>query len=132
MVDDSELDYIRTFCGEVMTGYTIKHYSEIRRLAKINDTQRGLVHPGELLIADNVYYRKRYKLELSDTTEAAINTGMKNLIAGIKKYNRRQTGPTQVASMSHIALVLGNKASEVGTTKRWKMEVNLDIAWSVG
>ena len=132
MVDDSELDYLRTFCGEVMTGYTIKHYSEVKMISRINDTQRGFLNRGELIIADNVYYRKRYTLELSDTTEAAINTGMKNLIVGIKKYNRRITGPTQVASMSHIELRLGNQASEVGTTKRWNMELKLDVTWSVG
>jgi len=130
--DDSELDYIRTFVGEAMTGYTIKHYSENRVLSRIDDTQRGLVHIGELIVADSIYKIKRYKLEFSDVTEAAITTGINNLIKGIKKYNRRIAGVTQVASMVHIALTLGKQDSEVGTTKRWKKELELDITWSVG
>jgi hypothetical protein len=131
MADDSELDYIRTFVGEAMTGYTIKHYSEIRNLHLINDTQRGLVYPGELLTVDEVYYEKRYKLKLEDTTEAALNTGMKNLISGIRKYNRRIAGVTQVASMSVIRISSGNQAYEVGSNKKWNMDIMLDITWSV-
>jgi hypothetical protein len=131
MADDSELDYIRTFVGEAMTGYTIKHYSEVRNLHFINDTQRGLVYPGELLTVNEVYYEKRYKLKLEDTTEAALNTGMKNLISGIRKYNRRIAGVTQVASMSVIHISSGNQAYEVGSNKKWNMDIMLDITWSV-
>lgn len=132
MADDSELDYIRTFVGEVMTGYTVKQYSEAKKLANINDTQRALVLPGEILFVNDVYFVSRYKLQLSDATEAALTTGIKNLITGTKKYNRRQTGPTQVASMTHISVVSGNKTKEVGTNKRWKIELSIDVVWSVG
>lgn len=132
MADNSELDYIRTFCGEVMTEYTIKQYSEVKNISSINDTQRGLVYPGELLTANEVYYTKRYKLKLSDTMEAAITTGLKHLISCTKTYNSRQSGPTQVASMTHIKVVSGNQAYEVGPNKKWNQDLFIDIVWSVG
>lgn len=133
MVDDSELDYIRTFVGEVMTGYTIKQYSEAKTMKAINDTQKGLVYPGEIIFIDDVYFVSRYKLMLADASEAALTTGLKNLISGTKNYNRRVAGPTQVSSMTNIKVVpAGIKAYEVGTTKRWNMILNLEITWSVG
>jgi hypothetical protein len=131
LADDSELDYIRTFVGSVMTGYTIKHYTEIRNINLINDTQRGLVYPGTILTVNDVYFESRYLLKLSDATEAALTTGIKNLITGTKNYNRRLTGPTQVASMTHISVVFGNQAYEHGSTKRWNQDLNLDVIWSV-
>ena len=131
MVDDSELDYVRTFIGEVMTGYTIKQYSEVKNISLISDTQRGLVYPGEILTFNDVYFVTRYKLKLSDASEAALTTGLKLLIAGAKLYNSRLTGPTQVASMTHIRLVSGNQAYEVGNTKRWNQDIMIDITWSV-
>ena len=131
MADDSELDYIRTFIGSVMTGYTIKQFSEVKQLSLINDTQRGLVYPGELLTSNDLYYIKRFKVSFSDTTEVAFTTAFKLLIAGIKNYNMRLAGPTQVSDMVHITLVSGNKNFEHGTTKRWYQDINLDITWLV-
>jgi hypothetical protein len=130
MADDSELDYIRTFVGEVMTGYTIKQYSEVKNISNIGDTQRGLVYPGEILSVSEVYFVSRYKLKLQDTTEAALTAGIKLLITGTKTYNRRQAGVTQVASMTHIVVNSGNKAYEVGTTKKWNQDLFLDVVWS--
>ena len=131
MADDSELDYIRTFVGEVMTGYTIKQFSEVKSLASINDTQRGLVYSGEILTFNDVYYVTRYKLKLSDTTELALTAGIKLLIAGAKIYNSRLAGATQVASMTHINLTSANQAYEDGITKRWNQDIMIDITWSV-
>lgn len=132
MADDSELDYVRTFVGEAMTGYTIKQYSEVKNISLISDTQRGLVYPGEILTFNDVYYVSRFKLKLSDASESALTTGIKNLITGAKKYNSRLAGVTQVASMTHIRIVSSNQAYEVGTTKRWNIDLNIDITWSVG
>ena len=131
MADDSELDYIRTMVGEVMTGYTIKQFSEVKNISLISDTQRGLVYPGEMITIHDVYYIKRYKLALSDTTEAALMAGYKLLIAGARKYNSRLAGVTQVASMAHIRVQPGTKSYEQGATKRWYTTLNLDITWSV-
>ena len=122
-----------------MTGYTIKHYSEVRTLKAIPDTQKGLIYPGEIIFIDDVYFITRYKLKLSDQSatnqEAALTAAFKLLIAGTKDYNRRIAGgPTQVASMTNISVVPGaNKAYEIGTTKpkKWNMDVNLEIIWSV-
>ena len=116
MADDSELDYVRTFVGEVMTGYTIKQFSEVKLLSLINDTQRGLVYPGEPILVTDVYYTKRYKLALSDTTEAALNVGYKLLMVGARKYNSRLAGVTQVADMTHIKISAGTPDFEQGQT----------------
>ena len=131
MADDSELEYVRTFVGSVMTGYTVKNYSEVKNISLIADTQRGLVYPGEILTFNDVYYVTRFKLKLSDATEVALTAGIKLLIAGAKLYNSRQAGPTQVAAMTHIRLVSANQAYEVGTTKRWNIDIMIDITWSV-
>jgi hypothetical protein len=131
MADDSELDYIRTFVGEVMTGYTIKQFSEVKLLSLINDAQRGLVYPGEPINVSDVYYTKRYKLALSDTTEAALQTAYKLLMAGVRKYNSRLAGPTQVADMTHISISSGTPDYEQGQTKRWYTTFMLDIVWSI-
>ena len=131
MADDSELDYVRTFIGSVMTGYTIKQFSEVKNISLINDTQRGLVYPGEMITIHDIYYTKRYKLALSDATEAALMAGYKLLITGAKTYNSRQIGPTQVASMTHIKIEPGTADYEHGSTKRWYTTLNIDIVWSV-
>ena len=131
MADDSDLDYVRTFVGEEMTGYTIKQFSEVKNLSLISDTQRGLVYPGEIITINDVYYVKRYKLALSDATEAALITGYKLLIKGARLYNSRLAGPTQVASMTHIKIEPGTQDYEHGATKRWYTTFNLDITWSV-
>ena len=131
MADDSELDYVRTFVGEVMTGYTIKQFSEVKNLSLISDTQRGLVYPGEMITIHDVYYTKRYKLAVSDTTEAALQTAYKLLMAGARKYNSRLAGPTQVASMTHIKIEPGTTDYEHGATKRWYTTFNIDVVWSV-
>lgn len=131
MADDSELDYVRTFVGEVMTGYTIKQFSEVKNLSFIDDTQRGLVYPGEIITIHDVYFITRYLLKLSDATEAALTAGIKLLIGGAKTYNSRQAGPTQVADMTHVKIEPGSKAYEHGSTKRWYQDLNIDITWSV-
>lgn len=131
MADDSELDYVRTFVGEAMTGYTIKQFSEIKKLSLIGDTQRGLVFPGEIISMGESYYVSRYKLQLSDATEAALTTGIKNLMIGIRKYNRRLAGVTQVATMTHIRAIGSIKAFEQGQTKRWYNDIILEITWAI-
>jgi len=131
MADDSELDYVRTFVGSVMTGYTIKQFSEVKKLSLIADTQRGLVYPGEIITIHDVYFLTRYLLKLSDASESALTTGIKNLISGAQTYNARQTGPTQVADMTHIRIIPGSKSFEQGQTKRWYIDLNIDITWSV-
>ena len=131
MADDSELDYVRTLLLEIMPGFTVKHYSEIKNISLINDTKKGLLYPGEILTFNDVYFVTRYKLKLSDANEVALTAGIKLLIAGAKLYNSRLAGPTQVAAMTHIRLVSANQAYEVGTTKRWNIDINIDITWSV-
>jgi len=100
VADDSELDYLRTLLLEIMPGFTVKNYSEIRNISLINDTKRGLLYPGEILTMNDVYYETRYKLKISAPNEADLITGIKNLIDGAKKYNRRHAGHVEVTKVT--------------------------------
>ncbi len=90
MVDDSELDYLRTFLTYVCPDCTVKHYSEIRKISAINDTRRILVFPGELISVDGKFYTKRYKIKISETSEANLMETFNNLIDGFIDV---RTGP---------------------------------------
>ena len=133
MADDSELDYVRTFLNKVHTVMTFKSFSEARVITAINDTQRGLVYPPELMSATDNYTIKRFDVLLSETTEANLTTAISNILLGIKKLNRREaiTTYTRPAALCNIKLMKGTKAFEQGTTKRWNQTITLDIMWSV-
>ena len=133
MADDSELDYIRTFIGAVCTGYTVKSFSENKNIWGINDTQRALVYPGELMTMGDYFSIKRYQVSFSDASESALTTGLNNLSIGCWKFNTRQTiaGYTKAASMDNIKVASGNKAWEHGRTKRWDQDIYIDVQWVV-
>lgn len=103
LADDSELDYLRTLLLEIMPGFTVKHYSEVKNLNLINDTKRALVFPGEILTMSDVYYETRYKLKISAPNEADLNTVVKKIIDGSKKYNRRHAGHGEVTLVTCLA-----------------------------
>lgn len=132
MVDDSELDYIRTFLGKVHTAATAKQKEETGRLGLIADTQRLLIFPGELITSDSYTYKKRYKVQVSETSEANLTTALNNIIDGIYKFNTQQTitSYTRPTTMLHIKLRDStlNKFNKKST--RWNCEINLDILWS--
>ena len=133
MADDSELDYVRTFLGAVHTAMTFKSFSETKVITAIDDTQRGLVYPPELMSATDNYTIKRFDVLLSETNEANLTTAISNILAGIKKLNRREaiTSYTRPAVLCNIKLMKGTKAWEHSTTKRWNQTIILDIMWSV-
>ena len=105
MADDSELDYLRTLLLEIMPGFTVKHYSEIKNISLINDTKKGLLYPGEILTFNDVYYDTRYKLKISAPNEADLIAVIKKLIDGAKKYNRRHAGHGEVTLVTCLAKV---------------------------
>ena len=107
MADDSELDYLRTLLLEIMPGFTVKHYSEVKTISLINDTKRALLYPGEILTFNDVYYDTRYKLKVSAPNEANLITGIKNLIDGAKNYNRRLDGPAEITIVT-FTLTMAN------------------------
>lgn len=133
MPDDSELDYVRTFLGKVHTAATAKHKDETGKLALIADTQRILVFPGELIGTLDYIYQKRFKVQVSETSEANLTTALNNIINGIYKFNTRQTisGYTRPSSMIHILLREAGETKNNKKSGRWSCEIKLDIDWSV-
>jgi c-di-AMP phosphodiesterase-like protein len=133
MVDDSELDYIRTFLGKVHTAATAMQIEEAGNLALINDTQRMLVFPGEILSVSSTRITKRYLVKVSETGEATLTTAINNIQIGILKANRRQTitAWTKPASWCTIRFANSNKQFYNLKTKRWDCDIYLDIEWSI-
>ncbi len=92
MADDSELDYIRTFLAYASFDSTVKHYSEIRKISAIDDTRRILIYPGELLSVDGKFYKKRYKVQISETSEANLMETFNNIIEAIDDLSKGLIG----------------------------------------
>ncbi len=88
MADDSELDYIRSLLF-VLTRYSsVKHYSEVRKIDSINDTRRILIYPPELINVDGKFYTKRYKVQLSEDSEANLMNTFNKIVNGFNEFNR--------------------------------------------
>ena len=88
MADDSELDYLRTLIAYFCTNSTVKHYSEIRKISAIDDTRRILIFPPELINVNGSFYTKRYRVQLSEPSEADLMETFNNLLNGIDELNR--------------------------------------------
>ena len=133
MVDDSELDYIRTFLNNAHTGVTAKQFSEIKKIDMIIDTSRMLVFPPEILGSDgDDFIWKRYKIQVSESTEALMSTAINNILIGIKKFNKRIAigSFTRPSTMCHMKWSNSTKAFENPQTKRWDLDCWIDIEWS--
>jgi hypothetical protein len=63
MSDDSNLDYVRTFLGACHSTATVKQFSEVKRIELINDTERILVYPPELINVQYNHYTERYQVK---------------------------------------------------------------------
>ena len=88
MADDSELDYIRTFLQHICINSRVKHFSEVKEISNIIGTSRILVYPGESIGVDGKFYKKRYKVKISDTSEAALMETFNYIIDGTLRLNR--------------------------------------------
>jgi len=132
MVDDSNLDYIVTFLGKCHTTATVNSYTTIKNINFINDTERILVYPPEIISVDNNHYVERYMVKLSEVDEAGI-LGMRNdIIDNIIKLNTRQTiaAYTRETTLLYAEIMHSNKAFEHGTTKRWEQDLFIDFTFS--
>ena len=133
MADDSELDYLRTFLGKVHTGATANSLSEKRNISQIADTQRMLIFPPEIMgsVGEDFVW-KRYKVQVSEPTEAGMTTAINNVLIGIKKINKRTaiTDFTRPSSLCHMKWANSTKAFEDPYTKRWGCSFMLDVEWS--
>jgi hypothetical protein len=132
MVDDSELDHVRTFLGKIHTAATVKQIEEAGNLMLINDTQRMLVLPPEIVGINAGRIKKRYQVKVSETTEANLTTALNNIQIGCDKANRRQTitAWTKPSAWCYVEFVNSNKAFCNIRTKRYDVDIYLDITWS--
>ncbi len=88
MADDSELDHLRTFLLYACYNTIVKHFSEVKKISAINHTRRILILPGELIGVDGKFYTRRYKVQISETSEAALMETFNQLIEGIDDLNK--------------------------------------------
>ena len=133
MVDDSELDYIRTFLNCVHTAATTKHIQEVGNLLMVADTQKMLLFPPEILGSDgDDFMWKRYMVKVSETSEANLTTAINNILIGIKKFNKRIaiTSFTRPTTMCHMKWSNSNKAYFNFKSKRFELDIWIDIEWS--
>ncbi len=133
MADDSELDYIRTFMGKVHTTATAKSRSEVMNLSQINDTTRILVFPPEIVGSFLNVFIKRYKVQLSDVTEALLTTMLDNILDGINKCNKRTAISefTKPNTWINIRFISANKAYEHHKkgSSVWFQDIIIEIDW---
>lgn len=132
MADDSNLDYVRTFIAACHTTATVKQFSEAKNINLINDTERILIYPPELISVDFNHYTERYMVKLSEVNEAGL-LGMRNdIITNIEKLNKRETiaGYTRETTLLNAILKYSNKAFEIGITKRWEQDLFIDFEFS--
>ena len=131
----TELDCVRTFLLKVHTAATTKHYpEEVGILKNIADTQRMLVNPPELISSDGDFYWKRYKVQVSESSEANLSTAINNIIIGIRKFNKRTaiTGFTyaSASTMCHMKMANSGPTTAKAKNARWDCEIWLDVEWS--
>lgn len=124
MVDDSELDYLKTFIDEATTALTVETYETKR---KATGRKNCLIEPGELLSVDGSFYKKRFKLKLRTLTEAIMTGFINEIIDGTIVYNRRGAGYTYPVTMCNIKFVYTNKTFVEGEI--WKNDIYIDVEW---
>jgi len=127
MVDDSELDYLKTFVDEATTGLTVATYETIRNIQQIAGIKKCIIEPGEFLSTDGSFYKKRFKLKLSVASEAIMTSVINEIINGCATYNKRGAGFTFPATMCNVTFIYTNKTFVEGKT--WLNDIYLDVEW---
>ncbi len=133
MADDSELDYIVTLLGKIHTTATVVQIETKGNILLAHDLQRMLVFPGELLYSTTFTYGKRYKVRVSEESEANLMGAISDIILGLWKMNTRQTitDYTRPTTLIHAKLMHSNRAFYHPKSKRWDVDIFLDIDWSI-
>ena len=132
----THLEDIRTFLGKVHTVATAKHVGEHGDVIdKIVDAsfQRILVYTGEPISSNFKFYTERYKVGISETSEANLIVAFNNIIDGIEKHNNREaiTGWVYASypTLCSFEFVYGMEA-EKARTDRWYINIFIDVVWS--
>jgi len=133
----TELNCIRTFLDAVHTVATFNHAPvEASQISHVLDasSQRGLIHPPELMSVDGDFYRKRYKIEIQEVTEAGLMTAIDNIIIGIRKFNKRTAISNftyaSAPTMCHMKYVNSGEVEVITKRSIWKCEIWIDVEWS--
>ena len=90
MADDSELDYLKTFLAYASPFSTVKHFSDVKKISAINTANRLLIFPGELMGVDGKFYIKRYKVQVSEPSEALLMVRLNKIIEVIDDLSKGQ------------------------------------------
>lgn len=135
MVDDSELDYVRTFLLKVHTVATTEHFPMERgKVEEVPDAtyQKMLVHPPEIVGFNISRTIKRYKVEISETSEANLTTAIKNIQLGCEKANLwvAITGWTRPSDWCYVSIARSEQVKIIPGNGRAKQTIYLDIIWS--
>jgi len=132
MTDDSNLDWIRTFIGKVHIAATVKHEGEVKDITKIDDPQRILIHNGISVAQFLNSYENRHEIEIEDTSETGLTSGLNNIINGINKLNDRKeiSGYTKPPTLNRIEFVPRGEVEN--TTKCWRKVIEIDVKWETG
>lgn len=123
---------IKTFLGKCHTTATVNTYTEIKNINAIDDTEKMLVYPPELISSHFNQYTERYIIRLSETGEATLTAMLNDIINNIIKLNTRQaiTSYTKPSTLCHITLHHSNKAFENNVSRRWERDIVIDVEWS--
>jgi len=133
MVDDSRLDYLRTFLGKVHTAATVNHIEEVSSIRKIADAERMLVHTGTVMKEERYEITLRYKVDIEADTEINLSTALNNIAIGIRKLNSWTaiTAYTRESTLHHIDNVNGGEAKFNGKNKKWTQTIELQVVWGL-
>lgn len=129
----NEMANISDFLGKVHTTATVKTYSEVKNISLINDTDRMLIYPGEIIGKPYANrYLKRFLVKISQTSEANMMIALNNIQIGIIKLNTRQAigSYTKPSTLVGMELFGSKKAFENPQTKRWDIDIWLDVEWT--
>ena len=126
-----ELNDLKTFLGKVHTVATVKDITEYRSIWNIPDTQRMLVYSGEFVSQHNTFYKKRFKVQISETSEANLTTALNNIINGTNDVNKRIPieGYTKPSTLVYINFAAQGQAQENPIMKIWNIDIFLDATW---
>lgn len=122
-----ELAHIKLFLEEATTDLIVSTWDAIRKVAGITTTKKALIEPGEILSVDGVFYKKRFKIKLSMSSEANMTSIINEIVEGCLAYSKRAAGYTYPAVMCHVKYVYSNKTYVKGET--WLNDVYIDVEW---
>ncbi len=84
----TELTYIKTFLKKINKSSLVRTFSDIKKIDHINSQKRILIYPSELMNIDGKFYKKRYRVQLSEPSEAALTTTFNTIINNIDTLNK--------------------------------------------